>query len=167
MYTFKVELQRLTTKYFEFLETEFGFVFDRERNSYLLDELEIFISADQVGPIISCWIKSEPNFTKLNFRYFVVCIEKKNLLNTSNLKETYEENFIFSSQLLSKCIRNLINSGAVILVCALKLFYEDSLAATRLSEVELNNTDRSFKLIYEYILLKEIDWVPKPQLIDF
>jgi hypothetical protein len=150
----------LTQRHFDFLVTENGFVFDEDSGAYLSEDIDIYISADLLEPIVAIRVKSEPDYTRMNLKWYIFYIMQDDVLQSIRLKNTLEENFAYFAQILKQNIYTIINGKAELLLHVLKLFVERSAAYLRWPLDQLTSEFESYRLLYDYMKQKDPDWKP-------
>jgi hypothetical protein len=82
------------------------------------------------------------------------------------IKDKYEDNFIYLAQVLKKDIGFILSEDInTLLISVLKTFFEDSLAAIKMTVDEMTKSIQPYKLIYDYIIKADPGWIPKPKAI--
>lgn len=151
------DYDELIRKHFKFLEEKFGFDFDADKNFYWRDDLCIFITFELPIPVIEFWLLTEPEFTKLNFLWFLQAYEKSSELRVDK-KRYVEESFVYYANLLEKNLDVLLVNLPNLLVPALKLFIQRSMVDYKLSVIQLLSI-KGYKLILDYVKTKDPNWI--------
>jgi len=156
----KSRVLSLARKHFDFLVIENGFIFDADSGAYLSEDIDFYISADQMEPIVTIWVKSEPDYTKMNLKWYIFYIMQDDILRSVRLKNSLEENFEYFAQILKKNLHLIINGKAELLLHVLEFFVERSAAYLRWSLDQLTSEFESYRLLHDYIKQKDPDWKP-------
>lgn len=156
--------QKLTKEHFRFLQEKLGFKYDPTFNTYSNEKICIIISSSRLEPVVEIWVKSEPRFTTMNFKWYINYLEEKELLQSKKLGNTLEANFKYFSQLLNKHIKTIIREDRKVLIKVIKLFLMTAKRHLRFSTRQLIKADEEYKKLYQYVKNNDPNWKPNSDI---